>query len=48
MRKPNRTEILHALARLVLFWERLWPALLPLLCVLGLFMALALLEFPTL
>jgi uncharacterized protein (TIGR02302 family) len=48
MRTPSRTALLHALARLVLFWERLWPALLPVLCVLGLFMALALLEVPTL
>ena len=44
----NRTALLHALARLVLFWERLWPALLPVLCVLGLFTAVALLELPAL
>ena len=48
MALPNRTALLHALARLVLFWERLWPALLPPLCVLGLFTALALLELPAL
>ncbi len=48
MGNPNRTALLHALARLVLFWERLWPALLPVLCVLGLFTALALLELPAL
>jgi uncharacterized protein (TIGR02302 family) len=48
MRSLNRTALLHNLARLVLFWERLWPALLPVLCVLGLFVALALLELPAL
>jgi len=44
MKLPNRTAILHILARMVLFWETLWPSLLPILCVLGLFAAVALLE----
>jgi hypothetical protein len=48
MKLPNRTAILHILARMVLFWETLWPPLLPILCVLGLFVAVALLEIPAL
>ena len=32
------------LARMVLLWERLWPLLLPVLCVLGLFVAFALFD----
>ena len=32
------------MARMALFWGALWPALLPILCVLGLFAAVALLE----
>ena len=44
----NRTLFLYALARLVLFWESLWPALLPSLCVIGLFAAVALLDLPAL
>ncbi|MDP6829513.1 MAG: TIGR02302 family protein [Alphaproteobacteria bacterium] len=48
MRLPSRTAYLFALARLVLFWEAAWRAVLPLLCVIGLFTALALLELPAL
>ena len=46
MRTPDRIDYLFALARLVLFWEILWRALLPLICVIGLFGALALLQLP--
>ena len=42
---PRRLAGLLALARAALFWERLWPALWPLTGVLGLFLALALLDF---
>ncbi|HJM92684.1 MAG: TIGR02302 family protein [Alphaproteobacteria bacterium] len=48
MRTPDRIDYLHALARLVLFWEILWRTLLPVMCVIGLFGALALLELPAL
>ena len=48
MRTPDRINYLHALARLVLFWETMWRALLPLICVVGLFGALALLQLPAL
>lgn len=34
------------LSRLVLYWERLWPALWPVIGLLGLFVALALLDMP--
>jgi len=47
MNNPNSTKRMLALAQAVLFWEALWPALLPILCVAGLFIALALLEVPT-
>ncbi len=46
MRTPDRIDYLFALALLVLFWEILWRALLPLICVIGLFGALALLQLP--
>ena len=36
------------MARMALFWGTLWPALLPILCVLGLFAVVALLEIPAL
>ncbi len=42
---PRRLAGLLALARAALFWERLWPALWPLTGVLGLFLALGLLDF---
>ena len=48
MKTPNRTAALYVLARLVLLWEAIWPVLLPVLCVLGLFTALALLDLPAL
>jgi len=38
----------RALARLALFWERVWPALVPAVCILGLFVAIALMGLPTL
>src|SRR5271166_2831030 len=43
-----RTTLKHrlGLAALVLFWERLWPALWPAACVIGVFLALALLDVP--
>ena len=47
METPNSTKRMLALAQVVLFWEALWPALLPVLCVGGLFIAVALLELPT-
>ena len=43
---PRRLAGLLGLARAALFWERLWPALWPLTGVLGLFLVLALLDFP--
>ncbi len=46
MRLPSRTAYLFALARLVLIWEAAWRAVLPLICVIGLFTALALLQLP--
>jgi uncharacterized protein (TIGR02302 family) len=48
MRLPDQTHLLHLAARLVLIWENAWRALLPLLCLVGLFLALALLELPAL
>ena len=33
-------------ARLSLFWEALWPSLMPAICIVGLFLALALIELP--
>ena len=36
------------MVRMALFWGTLWPALLPILCVLGLFAVVALLEIPAL
>ena len=41
---PGRIAALLALARGALFWERLWPALWPLTGVIGLFLALALVD----
>ncbi len=41
---PGRIAGLLALARGALFWERLWPALWPLTGVIGLFLALALVD----
>ena len=45
-REPGRGRLasLLLLARAVLFWERLWPALWPLVGVLGLFLTLALFD----
>jgi hypothetical protein len=48
MRLPDQTQFLHFAARLVLIWENAWRALLPLLCLVGLFLALALLQLPAL
>ncbi|MBT4486599.1 MAG: DUF4175 family protein, partial [Rhodospirillaceae bacterium] len=48
MRLPDRRQALHMAAGLVLLWEIAWRALLPLICVMGLFLALALLELPLL
>lgn len=36
----------RTLARLALVWEVLWPALVPALCIVGLFLALALMDLP--
>lgn len=48
MRLPDQTQFLHFAARLVLIWENAWRALLLLLCLVGLFLALALLQLPAL
>ena len=48
MRLPDRMRAFHAATRGVLLWEMAWRALLPLICVLGLFLALALLALPAL
>ncbi len=48
MRLPDRSQLFHAAARWVLMWEITWRSLLPLICVVGLFLALALLELPLL
>ena len=48
MRLPDQTQFVYLGARLVLIWENAWAALLPLICLAGLFLALALLELPAL
>ena len=48
MRPPDHTQAMHLMAGLVLIWENAWRALLPLMCVPGLFLALALLQLPAL
>ncbi len=48
MRPPDRMQAFRAATQAVLMWEMAWRALLPLICVLGLFLALALLALPAL
>jgi len=43
---PTRLKRNLGLAAVVLFWERLWPALWPAASVVGIFLALALLDVP--
>ena len=42
----DRLTGLRVLARGILYWETLWPAIMPALCIAGLFTALALMEAP--
>ncbi|MFP6727427.1 MAG: TIGR02302 family protein [Alphaproteobacteria bacterium] len=48
MRLPDRIQYVQAATWLVLVWENAWKSLLPLICTVGLFLALGLLEFPLL
>ncbi len=45
MRLPDRIQYVQAATWLVLVWKNAYKPLLPLICTVGLFLALALLEF---